>query len=155
MQDELDQKVVTLSVTASKFTAKLFYQALQYHQDKLSTHTGKQSLKHLKKQGQGLEKVDIEKEGLKEFKKAARNYNVDFSVTKEKGSDPPKFYLHFKARDETAINSAMKESLEAIVKKNSKKPLLENLAEKKAQQKDLVHDTAKTVEKVLKKESVR
>lgn len=155
MQDELDQKVVTLSFTASKFTAKVFYQAIQYHQDKMSNPQGKQSVKSLKKKGQGLEMVDVEKAGLKEFQKAARKYQVDYSVTKEKGSDPPKFHLHFKGRDEAAINSAMKESLEAVVKRSSKKPLLEKLAEKKRESHDLGKELEKTISKTLKKEVIR
>lgn len=146
MQDELEHKMVSLSITAGKMTAKVFYKCLEQHLKDLSNPQGKQSLNMLKSKGEGLEKVEIPEEGMKDFKQIARKYGVDYSITKEKGSNPPKFHIHFKAKDELCINSAMKDALHQMVHKKTKRPLLEKMAEKK----DLVQDFAtRTVKKVL------
>lgn len=84
MQDEVEHKMITLSVSTAKFTGKVFYQCLEKHMNDLTNPQGKQSLRNLKKKGCGLDKVDLPKDEIKDFKKAARKYGVDFSITKEK-----------------------------------------------------------------------
>ncbi len=146
MQEELDQKIISLSVTTAKMTAKVFYKCIEQHLNDLSNPQGKQSLNMLKNKGEGLEKVSLSEDGMKEFKKVARKYGVDYAITKEKGTAPPKFHIHFKGKDETTINAMMKEAMAQVVKSKTKLTLLEKLAEKK----DLLQDFAtKTVKKVL------
>ncbi len=148
VQDEVDQKMVTLTVSTSKFTAKVFYQCLDMHYKQLTNPEGKQSLKHLKKKGEGIEQVDLDKENMKQFKKSARKYGVDFAVTKEKGSDPPLYHIHFKAPNEDCINSAIKDTIEDLLKKKTKLPLKQRLAQK-------VQCVGKSLKKTIKKVMTR
>lgn len=152
MQDEIEQKTISLSVTAGKFTAKVFYDCLKKYLENKATPMGKQSLRKLKNHGEGLDKVDVDSVGLKEFKRSARKYNVAFSVTKERGSDPPKYLIHFKGKDENAINSAMRDALSKVVEKESKTPLLEKLAQNKEKVSKTIENVA---EKILKRGQTR
>lgn len=133
MQEAIEQKTVALTTQATKFTAKLMYDMMKQYLENETEKHGEKSIKELRKQGQGLERIDIPQEGLQEFKKSARKHNVDFSVLKEKGTDPPIFHVYFKARDEVSINSAMTEALENMVKNQTKEPLKDKIERVKEQ----------------------
>ncbi len=151
MQDEIEHKMVTLSVSTAKFTGKVFYACLEKHMNDLTNPQGKQSLRNLKKKGHGLDKVDLPKDEIKDFKKAARKYGVDFSITKEKEGTPPMYHIHFKAKDDSAINSAISDALANRVKKQTRKPLLERLQDKKEKVVNLAEKSLEKVQKIAKK----
>ena len=69
---------------------------------------GKQSVKDLIAQNQGVSSIDVSDKDMKGFEKIARKYNVDFAVRKTKGS-PPKYLVFFKAKDSDALIGAMTE----------------------------------------------
>ena len=69
--------------------------------------------------------MDIGDSGIKDFKKIANKYGVDFAIVKDKEADPPKFTVFFKAKDADAITQILKEY---AVKQTKKK---EKAAEKK------------------------
>ena len=71
-------------------------------------HHGKQSVKALIAQNQGVSNMDVSDKDLKGFEKITRKYNVDYAVRKTKGH-PPKYLVFFKARDNDALIGAMEE----------------------------------------------
>ena len=73
------------------------------------TPRGKQSVKELVGQGQGVSSMDIGDSGIRDFKKIANKYGVDFAIVKDKDVDPPKYTVFFKARDADAITQVLKE----------------------------------------------
>ena len=50
--------------------------------NKIHPTTGKQSVKTLIRQGQGVSSIPLADEGLKDFQKIAKKYGVDFAVIK-------------------------------------------------------------------------
>ena len=123
MQEEVENKSVQLAVRSSKVTLKLLLRALrayirhhqnkkrlkQYAKSKDATVKGKQSVKELVGQGQGVSSMEIGDSGIKDFKKLANKYGVDFAIVKDKSESPTKYTVFFKARDADAITQVLKE----------------------------------------------
>ena len=99
----------------------------QHHQRKKAvarmakdTVKGKQSVKELIGQGQGVSSMDIGDSGIKDFKKIANKYGVDFAIVKDKNADPPLYTVFFKAKDADAIKQILKEYAAKQMKKKEK-----------------------------------
>lgn len=121
MQEEVENKTVNLAVKTTKVSLKLLIRALITYKRKLenkqrlkqvakNTHTkGKQSVKELIGQDQGVSSMEIGDSGIRDFKKLANKYGVDFAIIKDKNETPPKYTVFFKARDADAITQVLKE----------------------------------------------
>ena len=120
MQEEVENKVVRLAVQSSKVSAQIMIKGLQawyrHHENKKKenqtadkTVKGKQSVKELISQGQGVSSMDISDYGIRDFKRIANKYGVDFAVVKDKGAEIPKYTAFFKARDADAITFVLEE----------------------------------------------
>lgn len=98
-----------------------------------SSPKGKQSVKELIVQGQGVTSVDIEKTDLKDFQRIAKKYGVDFAVVKDKNSNPPIYTIFFKAKDQDAITNVIKDyTAKKMLKPKKERPsVLEKLADLK------------------------
>ena len=81
---------------------------------------GKQSVKKLIGQGQGVSSMDIGDSGIKDFKKIANKYGVDFAKVKDKEADPPRYTVFFKAKDADAITQILKEYAAKQTKRKEK-----------------------------------
>ena len=66
-------------------------------------------MKELVGQGQGVSSMEIGDSGIKDFKKLANKYGVDFAIVKDKSESPAKYTVFFKARDADAITQVLKE----------------------------------------------
>ena len=55
---------------------------------------GKQTVKQLGGQNQGISNIEITDPYSKEFEKIARKYGVDYAVKKDRSSSPPVSYTH-------------------------------------------------------------
>ena len=84
------------------------------------TVKGKQSVKELIGQGQGVSSMDIGDSGIKDFKKIANKYGVDFAIVKDKDVEPPRYTVFFKAKDADAITQILKEYAAKQTKKKEK-----------------------------------
>jgi len=95
---------------------------------------GKQTVKQLVGQGQGVTNIEISDKNIKDFKSIARKYGVDFAVKKDASEQPPKWLVFFKSRDTDAITAAFKEYSAKHMKKTAEKPsmlgMLRDLMEK-------------------------
>lgn len=133
MQEEVENKTVNLAVQSVKLTFRLLYSAWRRYKDKLDrnhgadapvedeTVKGKQTVKELIGQGEGVAKIEIEKTELKDFQKMAKKYGVDFAVVKDKKQDPPMYTVFFKAKDGAAIDKAMEAYAAKTLKVDKKK----------------------------------
>ena len=120
MQEEVEQKSLTLTVNAAKMTARLFRTAIAKYvahrkEKKHDAQTGvryvgRQSVKKLVGQNQGVSNVELSGEDIKAFERVARKYGVDYAVKKVKG-DSLKYLIFFKARDADALNAADRKSV--------------------------------------------
>ena len=130
MNEEVSDKTVRLAVQTVKMGAGELAKALkkwvnEYKQEQKSRRNtktqvkaqakcgdhkkGKQTVKELIGQNQGVSSMPVGDSGIRDFKKIANKYGVDFAIVKDKEVDPPKYTVFFKARDADAITQVLKE----------------------------------------------
>ena len=131
MNEEVAGKAIHLVIQAEKLSGRTMVRGLhawyQHHQRKKAvarmakdTVKGKQSVKELIGQGQGVSSMDIGDSGIKDFKKIANKYGVDFAIVRDKAADPPLYTVFFKAKDADAIKQILKEYAAKQMKKKEK-----------------------------------
>lgn len=136
MQEEVENKTVTMAINGSKFTGRMFKNAIvkllahmknkQQHGHQDVTPHGKQTVKQLVGQNQGVSNIEINDKSVKDFERIARKYGVDFAIKKVKG-DKPKYLVFFKARDADALTSAFTEYTDKRVRGKEKPSILKAL----------------------------
>ena len=141
MQEELENKTVTLIINGSKFSARTLARAcsafLRHTKNKIQKHQnvqpkGKQSVKKLIGQNQGVKAVDMDNDtSIREFDRIARKYGVDYAFKKtidENGKS--RYMLFFKGRDEDAIQQAFQEYTQKVTGiKKDERPSIHKLLE--------------------------
>ena len=154
MQEEVENRTLTLIVSGTKFTGRLFKAAIskymahrrekklnkQRGRDSPVTPKGKQTVKQLIGQNQGVSNIDINDPSIRDFERIARKYGVDYAVKKDRSTSPPKYLIFFKARDADALTAAFTEYTDKKVKKAEKTERPSVLA-KLAQFKELLKNT--------------
>ena len=154
MQEEVENRTLTLIVSGTKFSGRLFKAAVskymahrkekklekQRSRDSPVTPKGKQTVKQLIGQNQGVSNIEINDPSIRDFERIARKYGVDYAVKKDRSASPPKYLIFFKARDADALTAAFTEYTGKKVKKAEKTERPSVLA-KLAQFKELLKNT--------------
>ena len=154
MQEEVENRTLTLVVSGTKFTGRLFKAAISKYmahrrekklekqriRDSPVTPKGKQTVKQLIGQNQGVSNIEINDPSIRDFERIARKYGVDYAVKKDRSASPPKYLIFFKARDADALTAAFTEYTGKKVKKAEKTERPSVLA-KLAQFKELLKNT--------------
>ena len=116
MQDEVNEKVVAISIKATKLTAALLQAAMKKllaqakkQLDKQEVPKGKQTLKQLMKQNAGVSNIEITDSNIKAFESTAKKYGIDFALKKDATETPPRYLVFFKGRDADVLTAAFKE----------------------------------------------
>ena len=119
MQEELENRTVTLIVSSGKFTGRTMKSAishfLSYSKHKVQEQKnvvphGKQSVKQLIGQNEGVMNEPIGDDAdMRTFNRIARKYGVDYAVKKVEKDGVKQYMIFFKARDKDAITTAMTE----------------------------------------------
>ena len=116
MQDEVNEKVVALSIKGSKLTAEMLQKAMKEvlsqvkkEVDKQAIPHGKQSLRQLMKQGAGVSNIEITDGNIKAFENTAKKYGIDYALKKDATETPPRYLVFFKGRDADVLTAAFKE----------------------------------------------
>ena len=132
MQEDIEHRAVTLAMNVSKMTGRTFRNALvkllhflknKHQQHKQVKPRGKQSVKKLIGQNQGVSRVDLSHDDdVKQFEHVARKYGVDYAITKVKG-EKPRYLIFFKARDNDALTAALEEYTAQRVRGKDKQAL--------------------------------
>ena len=103
MQEEVENRTVAITTSAAKFTGRLFKAAIcKYLEHRKNVKTqkankvragpvvphGKQTVKQLIGQNQGVSTVESNDPDIKAFDRIARKYGVDYAVKKIKKIQP-------------------------------------------------------------------
>lgn len=160
MQEDVENRTVAITTSAAKFTGRLFKAAIcKYLEHRKNVKVqkankaraspvvphGKQTVKQLIGQNQGVSNIEINDPSIRDFERIARKYGVDYAVKKDRSTSPPKYLIFFKARDADALTAAFSEYTQKKVKKadRSERPsVLEKLAQFKELVKSAVVDRA-------------
>ena len=138
MQEEVNEKTVSLCITGGKVTVRLLKQAMmrflvaiekekaekarkqQVKEPPDKDYHGKQSLKKLAQQNVQLSNIEITDNNIKAFEKVAKKYGIDFSLKRDKSEDPPRYFVFFKARDVDVMTAAFREFTGKTLNKTKK-----------------------------------
>lgn len=131
MQEEVEQRVVTLIVNCSKLTEQELRKALSKLLAQMKTHRqnkqphGKMTVKQLAAQNRGMQSVEVTDQNIGSFNRIARKYGIDFAPFKAKDQD--RYLIFFKSQDADAMTAAFKEYTAQTVKKHSRPSVLAKL----------------------------
>lgn len=128
MQEDLTNRTIALSIRTASMSARTLQDAIravlmQMRQEEMKSvmlkqqkqvkatvePRGKQSLKSLMGSNATLSNLEVTKENLRPFQKVADKYGIDFAVTREKGTSPPRYLVFFKGKDVDVITAAFQE----------------------------------------------
>lgn len=119
MQEEVENRTINLVISTTKLSFRAIVAGIRkylQHREKVKARKGrdpavhgKQSVKKLLGQNQGVANSEVEKEGIKDFERIAKKYGVDFAVRKDKSVDPPRYYVFVRAKDADALDAICKE----------------------------------------------
>ena len=126
MNEEVSKETVNFAANSAKVTGRFLLNCLRAYlrhrqNKKMTAGKGEQTVKQLIKQGQGASSMEVSGESIKDFKRIANKYGVDFAIVKDKTIDPPRYTCFFKAKDMDAITAVVKEYSAEIVKRGQKK----------------------------------
>ena len=114
MQDEINEKTVTLYIKTGKLTAEMLQKAMKdllakgRQQIGKQPH-GKQTLRQLMKQNTGVSNIEITDGNIKAFESTAKKYGIDYALKKDATEQPPRYLVFFKGRDADVLTAAFKE----------------------------------------------
>ena len=167
MQEEMNEKTVSLIIRGTKVTAAVLKDAMKMflrqtsnrgsngrdgkgtsEKQKQVSQTGKTSLRKMMKEGSELSNIEISDENIKSFEKIARKYSVQFSLMKDKSHDPPRYLVFFKARDVNVMQAAFREYTGVTLNRKTRPSIRKKLQNVIAQQRKAKHrEREKTHEK--------
>ena len=162
MQEEIENRSVTLVISASKLTLRVLQDAMRQYlaerkyktnntpQTDLARH-GKQTVKELVGQGKGVTNIEVTDSNIKAFERVANKYGVDFAVKRDTSHRPPKYLVFFKAPDTDAMTAAFREFTAKTIKRENKPSILAQL--RKFQ--ELLQSAAQKGERQKSKEQAR
>ena len=109
MQEEIENRTVTLIISAVKLTARELKAGMdKYLSEKKSKAmekaraapekpSGKQTVRQLIGQNQGVSNIEITNSNIKGFERIARKYGVDFAVKKDRSVSPTAAFKEYTA----------------------------------------------------------
>ena len=137
-QEEVEKKSCDLAIQVSKLSIKEIAKGVDKYLKYLKqrkfnkvqsdrTVKGKQTVKQLIGQGQGVASMPIGDTHLKDFERVARKYGVDFAVVKDNAEDKPRYTVFFKARDADALDAVLKDYTAYTLKQKGRHSVWERL----------------------------
>ena len=154
MQEEVEQRTITLAVSAAKFTGRVLKEAITRHvqnsktknRERISAKPGRVTMRQLQKQYGDLRSVTVDDDNTRQFERIARKYHVQYKVYRcEKG----KYEIFFKAPNDAAMQSAFREYAAKRIRKADRPPITETLQKMREQ------IAAKVCERATRKERER
>ena len=103
MQEEVEQRVVTLIVDCAKLTEQELRKALGKLLEQMKSRKqskqphGKMTVKGLAAQNKGMQSIEVTDKNIGSFSRIARKYGIDFAPFKAK--DKKRYLIFFKAQD--------------------------------------------------------
>ena len=150
MQEEVNEKVIALSIKTGKLSAEVLQKSMKFFLaqakkqiDRRQIPHGRQTLKQLAKQNAGLSNIEITKDNIKAFEGTAKKYGVDFALKKDATESPPRYLVFFKGRDADVLTAAFKEFSARKLTQEQKPSIRKALAAFKDKAKQLNADRQK------------
>ena len=143
MQEEVNEKTIALCIKGGKITADIlkagmrkYLQEMEKEKAKSQQKTqvkkeqktqvvkrGKQSIKSMLDKGSELSNIEITDNNIRSFERVARKYGIDYSLKRDKSTDPPKYLVFFRAKDADVMTAAFKEYSGITLQKSKRKSI--------------------------------
>lgn len=142
-----------MTVSTAKLTGRIFKAAIckylahcknRQEEKKTVIPHGKQSVKQLIGQNQGVSTIESNDPHIRNFEKIARKYGVDYAIKKVKTEGKPKYVIFFKARDADALTQAFTEYTRKSAEREKKPSVLQKLRDIGAKVQNKVLERTKT-----------
>ena len=134
MQEEVEQRTVTLIVNTAKLTERELQKAIskmlvqmraeRQHKSVKEKH-GKMTVKQLAAQNRGMQSIPLSDASIGSFSRVARKYGIDYAPFKVKGED--RYLIFFKGADKDAMTAAFEEYSDNLIKRGKKPSVLATL----------------------------
>ena len=156
MQEEVNEKVIALSIKGTKLTAELLQKSMKFLLSQIKKQTtkamqprGKQTLKQLMKQNAGVSNIEITDGNIKAFESTAKKYGIDFALKKDTTEQPPRYLVFFKGRDADVLTAAFKEFSQKKLNTREKPSIRQTITamKEKAAEKNAERDKLKNKER--------
>ena len=143
MQEEVNEKTIALCIKGGKITADILKAALRKYLQEMEKEKarsqqkaqvkkeqktqvvkrGKQSIKSMLDKGSELSNIEITDNNIRSFERVARKYGIDYSLKRDKSTDPPKYLVFFRAKDTDVMTAAFKEYSGVTLQKSKRKSI--------------------------------
>ena len=144
MQEEVNEKTISLCIKGGKITAQILKAALiklLEEMDKKKQRekggksqckkTGRQSIKSLQQSGAQLTNIVVTDNNIKSFDRVARKYGIDYSLKKAEKEGKTEYLVFFKAKDVDVMTAAFKEYTGVSLKKEQRQSIRKKLEQAK------------------------
>lgn len=113
MQEELEQRTVSVTVQAAKLSGRVLKAAIaaalrKMEQERNTPKVGRNTMKRLAGRDGGMNTIEVSGR-IRSFERYARKHQVRYHIEKEVGADPPRWTVYFKANQADALTAAFKE----------------------------------------------
>ena len=113
MQEDLEQRTVSVSIQAAKLSGRVLRAAIvavlqKMKQERTMPRVGRNSMKRLTYKDPGANTIEVSGR-IRSFERYARKHQVRYHIEKELGTAPPKWTVYFKANQADALTAAFKE----------------------------------------------
>ena len=114
MQDEVNEKVVSLAIKTSKLTAGVLQSAIKALLKKgkgqlTKAPHGKVTMRQLMKPGEKVTNIEITDANIKAFDPIAKKNGLTYNVKKIENGKPPTYLVSFRGKDIDVITEAFRE----------------------------------------------
>jgi hypothetical protein len=104
------QKTIDITVQATKMTKDVLQNALSEFLNGSAEKKGKISFRQLENKSQGkLESIEVTDNNIRDFLDVAKKYDVDFSLKRDKSTEPPTYHVFFQSSKAENFNRAFSE----------------------------------------------
>lgn len=112
MQEEIEQRSISITIQAAKLTGRTLKAAIaaalrKMEQSRNTPKVGRNSMKRLAGRDGGSNSIEVTGR-IRSFERYARKYKVRYHIEKEAGTNPPKWTVYFKANQADALTAAFK-----------------------------------------------
>ena len=150
MQEELEQRTISLTIQSSKLTGRVLKDAIaamlrKIEQERNTPKVGRNSMKRLANVDGGSNSIEVSGR-IRSFERYARKYQVRYHIEKDVGSHPPKWTVYFKANQADALTAAFKEYTKKDLKRENRPSLRAQLRKFKALAQSMGRDRVKNKE---------
>lgn len=153
MQDEVNEKVVSLAIKTSKLTAGVLQSAIKALLKKgkgqlTKAPHGKVTMRQLMKPGEKVTNIEITDANIKAFDPIAKKNGLTYNVKKIENGKPPTYLVSFRGKDIDVMTEAFREFSSKKLSREQKPSIRKALATFRDKAKQLNANR----EKVKKKE---